>query len=99
VADSRALAVKVHEALPKTKIIFIAIKPSLRRWALIDKIREANRLLREMAGKDDRLFYLDVDKPMIGKDGKPRPELFIEDGLHMTDEGNQLWADLLRPLL
>jgi lysophospholipase L1-like esterase len=52
-----------------------------------------------MTAKDDRLFYLDVDKPMIGKDGKPRPELFIEDGLHMTDAGNQLWADLLRPLL
>jgi lysophospholipase L1-like esterase len=99
VADSRALAAKVHAALPKTKIIFISIKPSLQRWALIDKIRETNRLLREMTAKDDRLFYLDVDKPMIGKDGKPKPELFVEDGLHMTDAGNQLWADLLKPLL
>ena len=36
-------------------------------------------------------------KPMLGDDGKPRPELFRSDGLHMSKAGYKLWANLLRP--
>ena len=32
---------KVHAALPQTKIVFISIKPSIRRWKWIDTIRSA----------------------------------------------------------
>jgi hypothetical protein len=33
------------------------------------------------------LLYIDVAKPMRGDDGKPRPELFANDGLHRNDKG------------
>jgi hypothetical protein len=36
---------------------------------------------------------------MLGADGKPRPELFVQDGLHLTVEGYTLWTGLLRPHL
>jgi len=36
---------------------------------------------------------------MIGADGKPRKELLLEDGLHMTPAGYKIWNDALRPLL
>jgi lysophospholipase L1-like esterase len=42
---------------------------------------------------------VDVVKPMLGDDGKPKPELFVKDGLHLTDKGYELWASVLKPVL
>src|SRR5687768_5916552 len=47
--DYKAFVSKVHAALPATRIAFIAIKPSIQRWALVDKVRAANALVREYA--------------------------------------------------
>ncbi len=98
-ADYRQFVVKVHAALPKTRIVYIAIKPSTARWKLIEKIRTANRLIREFAANDPRLVFIDVEKPMLGADGKPRPELFLRDGLHLNADGYCVWTDLVRPHL
>ena len=100
-ADYKEFVAVVHQALPKTKIIYIAIKPSIKRWQLIDKIREANRLIQEhiAAQKSDKLAFVDVDKPMLGADGKPRADLLQADGLHLSKQGYELWSRLLRPLI
>jgi lysophospholipase L1-like esterase len=42
---------------------------------------------------------VDVVKPMLGGDGQPRPELFVKDGLHMTEEGYNIWAAALNPFV
>ncbi|MFW6124887.1 MAG: GDSL-type esterase/lipase family protein, partial [Pirellulales bacterium] len=98
VADYRRFVAKVHEALPETRIVFVAIKPSLRRWNLVDKMREANRRIRRIAEKDERLALVDVDA-MIGDDGKPRAKLFRRDGLHLNAAGYKLWSALVFPHL
>ncbi len=98
-ADFRSFVAKVHGSLPETRIVFIAIKPSIRRWEMVEKMRKANRMIREVTAKDPRLEYVDVDGPMIGPDGKPRPELFADDGLHLSHEGYALWTSLVKPYL
>jgi len=97
--DYKAFVNKVHAALPQTKIIYIGIKPSIARWKLIDNIRKANRLIAETAAADQRLAFVDIEKPMLAPDGKPRQELFKADGLHLNQTGYKLWSDLLRPHL
>ena len=97
--DYRQLIALVPDELPHTRVIFVAIKPSLARWELVGPMREANRMIADFSAADERLQYLDVDAPMIGADGKPRLELFVDDGLHMIDEGYRVWSELLRPLL
>lgn len=97
--DYKAFVTKVRAALPDTRIAFIGIKPSIQRWAMIDKIRAANALVRTFAERDDKLGYIDVDGPMLGWDEKPRKELFIADGLHMTPKGYEIWTNLVRPFL
>lgn len=98
-ADYDAFVTKVHQALPKTKIIYITIKPSIARWKLFDKMRRANALIRARADKDDRLVVIDVEKSMLGPDGMPRPDLLQKDGLHLNDAGYKIWSDLVRPHL
>ncbi|MBN2329448.1 MAG: hypothetical protein JXR73_20070 [Candidatus Omnitrophica bacterium] len=89
----------VHENLPRTNILYIAIKPCVKRWDKVDKVREANRLISEYAKKDKHVDFVDIDAPMMGEDCKPRRSLFEEDELHLNDEGYRLWTSLLKPFL
>jgi lysophospholipase L1-like esterase len=98
-ADFQKFVGVVREALPETSIGFIAIKPSIKRWNLVDEIRTANKAIAAICEKDDKLTYVDIFKPMLGQDGQPRPELFAKDGLHLNDEGYRVWAQVIRPLL
>ena len=97
--DFRAFVQRVHAALPTTRIAFVGIKPSLARWSKIDDVREANRLVRANCDADDRLGFVDVDGPMLGWDGKPRADLFVKDGLHLSARGYALWNVLVAPFL
>jgi len=97
--DFKAFVTKARAVLPATRIAYIGIKPSIQRWALVAKMRDANRLIREFCATDDRVGFIDVDGPMLGWDEKPRKELFVADGLHMTDEGYALWTTLVRPFV
>lgn len=89
----------VHSKLPQTRIVVIGIKPSPQRWLTIDRARVANEAIRTLCSRDDRVAFLDVDGVMLGFDEKPRKELFLDDGLHLSAQGYQLWTVLLRPLL
>jgi len=97
--DFRAFVRAVHAALPQARIAFIGIKPSIERWALVGKVREANALMRALCLEDDRLGFVDVDGPMLGWDEKPRKDLLAEDGLHLTPKGYELWTTLTAPFL
>jgi lysophospholipase L1-like esterase len=95
-ADFQALAAKVHAALPKTRIVCIALKPSVARLKLVDRVHETNRLIRKAIEKDERAVFVDVETPMLGPDGKPRADLLDKDGLHLNDDGYKLWTALVR---
>jgi lysophospholipase L1-like esterase len=90
---------KVQGPLPQTRIIVISIKPSLLRWSVFDKMRSANAMIRAYCSKRPGLTYVDVEPLMLGANGKPRPELFVGDGLHMTPEGYKIWTAALLPHL
>lgn len=98
-ADFRALVARLRRDLPDLRITWISIKPSLARAAQLDAQREANALVREAAADLPRVDYVDVFTPMLDPDGQPRPELFLEDGLHMNARGYELWQQILVPYL
>ena len=98
-SDFQSFARVIHDKLPKSRIIYLSIKPSPLRWGSIDRIRKTNALIEAECKKNDRLLYLDVATPMLGNDGKPRRELFGVDGLHLNAKGYALWAERLKPYL
>ena len=97
--DCRQFVKLVHERLPRTRIIFIPIKPSLSRWEFWPEMRKANALIEAHAGTDERLVYVDLATPMLDEDGCPREALFIKDGLHLSAAGYQLWTKALTPVV
>ncbi len=98
-ADFQEFVAKVHKDFPDTYIVYVAVKPSIARWKMIEQVRETNALIAALAEKDLLVTFLDIDTPMIGEDKKPTPELFIADGLHLSKAGYKIWSDLLKPHL
>lgn len=97
--DFKTFVGMLHERHPKTQLAYIAIKPSTKRWNLSKEMAKANALIAETCQTDELLTYVDIWTPMLGKDGRPRPELFVEDGLHLNEAGYKLWSGIVRELL
>jgi lysophospholipase L1-like esterase len=98
-ADFKAFTAKIHAALPKTRVVYIAIKPSPSRWKIKDKVVAANALIAAECRKDKRLAFADIYTPMLDAKGEPRPELFVQDMLHMNEAGYAVWKPVVAPLL
>jgi lysophospholipase L1-like esterase len=97
--DFAALIAKVQSELPETKMVYIGIKPSLARWKLIDRVRDANLRLRGIAELHAGVTFVDVEPAMLNADGQPREDLFVKDGLHLNEAGYRVWTSLLKPVL
>ncbi len=100
VLDSFArLANAVRAELPDTRISFVSVKPSPSREQLMPQIRETNHVVSAYLNLLPNSEFIDIYTPMLGADGRPRPELFRGDKLHMTDEGYRLWQSVIAPHL
>ena len=98
-ADFDAFCDKVHAALPDTRICFVSIAPNPARWAQIAQIRRANRLIKDYCFWTRHVEYIDVHPSMLGKDGKPLPDIYVADRLHMNPKGYAIWEKIIRPYL
>jgi lysophospholipase L1-like esterase len=96
-ADFQEFVRKVHARLPDTEIACISIKPCPSRWKNHEKVMSVNAKIAAM--HDPKLKFIDAYPLMLGADGKPRPELFLKDGLHPSAKCYQLWAGKIKPLL
>lgn len=99
VADYQKFCEQLHQEFPKTQLIYIAIKPSLARWEMWPRMKEVNDQIQDLAEKSDWQYFADIAPGMLGEDGKPRPELFVEDGLHMSKQGYKSWTRVMLPLI
>lgn len=88
-------AVRAGSAAP---IVIISVKPSWGRWELKPQMDELNAWLKAWCEADPTLTFVDVVDAMLDA-GEPRRELWIEDGVHMTPAGYQVWAGILGPYL
>ena len=90
---------KMKEELPNSELVFLSMKPSLALWEMYPDIQKSNKLIENFIHQNNKVKFVDISSAMLGKDGKPIPELFVGDGLHMTPKGYLLWKKILEPYL
>ena len=87
-------------ALPNTEIIFLSIKPSIKRWEVYNEMAKTNQKIKRFAKRHRKdLKFIDIANPMLDDSGKPNGELFLGDGLHINLTGYELWKELVKPYL
>jgi lysophospholipase L1-like esterase len=97
--DFQRLVEVLHTALPTTRIAYLSIAPNPARWSQVETVKAANRAIQEFVSTDSRLAFIDVFPRMLGPDGQPRPDIFLDDGLHMNRKGYEIWIEVIRPYL
>ena len=99
IEDFQRFVARVRKDLPRTAIVYITIKPSTSRWKLWPQMRAANDGIAAWAKTQKDVRIVDVASPMLDPRGQPRPELLLDDGLHMRPAGYAIWIEALRPVL
>jgi lysophospholipase L1-like esterase len=97
--DLKELLGMIRDNLDHPEIAVISAKPSPRRWDLKDKYENLNARFKKLASKDQDLTYIDVYTYMLNENGRPEPELYLEDSLHMTAKGYEIWKEQIRPFI
>lgn len=94
-ASFEAFVNKVREGLPGTPVAFISIPPSPARWEEVELVKKANALIAQACARQG-VDFIEIFSLMLGADGKPRPELYVEDKLHFSEAGYDVVTSAIR---
>ncbi|MCS3869139.1 lysophospholipase L1-like esterase [Chryseobacterium ginsenosidimutans] len=86
---------KIRQKFPKIEVDYISIKYSPSRETLWPQMKEANKQIAAFMKKEKNSEFIDITKVMQDSNGNVRKDLFVEDMLHMTPEGYQLWTSVM----
>jgi lysophospholipase L1-like esterase len=89
-ADFREFRRQVHARRPSVPIYYISIKPPVMRAEYTQAFLEANERIKSDCASDPSLHYIDIYPLLLGKDGKPRPDAYGPDGVHLSREGYRI---------
>lgn len=89
----------IRKRLPNVPIVFISLKPSPSRWHLREKMTFSNDKIKGFLATKKNTVFVDVYHKMLGPDGLPMREIFLEDNLHMNAKGYTIWQKELQPHL
>ena len=98
-ADFKTFVEKVRAKLPETRIAYLGMNPSPKRWEQREKQQKGNELIKSYVATEKNLDFIEFWDVLLGPDGTPREELFIADKLHNNAAGYKIRADVVRPHL
>ncbi len=86
------IVTRILLANPHTEVNLISAKPSPSRWSKKKNYLILNDLMRQYAQTHEGVGYVSVWEALLDSNGSPRPELYIEDQLHLNEAGYKLWS-------
>ena len=90
---------RLKKALPKTKLVYLAVRPSLARIAIVDKQKQFNLWLADYCKSQKGRFFLDMHSPFYLPDGKVMPDIFVADLLHLNEKGYLIFSTKIREFI
>ena len=98
-ADFKAFVAKVRAVQPTVPIAFSSLTPGPGRWEEANRRKETNRVIKDYIATQPGLLFIDLWDAMLTPDGKPRPDLWVADGVHPNHAGYLLRVKIMRPIL
>jgi lysophospholipase L1-like esterase len=59
------------------------------------EMKEANSQIEAFLKTEKNTGFINVFTPMLNAEGKPKPEIFVEDRLHLNADGYAIWKKIL----
>ena len=95
----RTLFGMIREKYPTVPLVYVSIKPSPSRAHLMPEMEKANAAIARFLENKKRTVFVDVYHLMLNEQGKPMPDIFVSDDLHMNAKGYAIWQKALQPHL
>jgi lysophospholipase L1-like esterase len=96
--DFVALIAKLRSRLPNARLAFISCQISPSRWNQLMSVRQFNAMAESYCHQHD-VTFINTFPLLFGSDGRPRPDLFASDRLHMSEKGYAIWRETIGPYL
>lgn len=90
---------EIRAVYPQVPVVFVSLKPSPSRWHLKEKALAVNKLIENYLTEQKNAEFVSVWNAMLGPDGNPVRDLFVEDNLHMNEKGYAIWQKIIEPVL
>jgi lysophospholipase L1-like esterase len=95
----KLLFTDIRNRFPGIPLVYISMKPSPSRWQMKERMINGNERIRKFLKKKKNTEFISVWKSMLGPDGTPVKEIFLEDNLHMNAKGYAIWQKLIESVL
>lgn len=81
-------------------VAYISIKPSIRRFNIIDQIRFTNKIIsEEIERMNDATYFVDIFDKMLDDHQYPLRDFFDADGLHINEKCYAIWKQAINETL
>lgn len=97
--DYQTLLSQINQSFPDVDFLYVSIKPSSSRLEHTDRFEAFNQRVKEYNQTSDQLHYIDLASVLTGEDGQPDDALFVNDRLHLNEDGYQLWNEKMQEFL
>jgi len=94
-----ALFTNIRKKYPNVVVTYISIKNSPSRVNYSEIMTHANLLIKNYLASYKNTSFVDVNSKMLTKNKELRPELFLEDMLHLNAAGYAIWIKEITPYL
>lgn len=98
-ANFMAFVDKVGAALPATRIFFVSINKAPEKQGVWNVVDDANARVRELAKRNPRVGYIEVNPVLFDASGRPRLDLYQEDELHLRPPAYVEFAKIIKPVI
>jgi len=88
------LAARVTKRFGSIPCYFISLKPSIARWNMAGQFAFTNQIISvEIRNNHPDWHWIDIYEQMLDQNGYPNREYYLEDGLHLSEKGYQVWKN------
>lgn len=81
---------------PNIAVYLIEAKPSPSRWEKKSNYDIFNQKLKEYCLSKEGVEFVPTWEALTDEAGNPRPELYIQDQLHLNEKGYEIWTEIFK---
>ena len=89
----------IRTKMKTVPVVYISIKPSPSRRKYWTKMIEANNAIKAYLSTQQHASFVNVFDLMLNDHNQPKPEIFLDDSLHMNAKGYAIWQKAIQPYL